>query len=236
MDTKRKVILGAICLELAIMGGAFIWGHHSKTAVAKKPDAAQATRPAPAPRASYQVSAFSDQPFTADMTIKGHMSTYHGRMYAGRHALRTDMQMKHGKTASVILRYDKGFAWILMPGNHYIQSAINEQTDLLSAMRDTNAKVKKQDLGPEKVGAYPCEKYKVDVTSRGRQQSGWIWVAKAKKLGGFIVKAEDAKTKESVLLSNIQLGEPTPSLFDLPAGYHKLAEPPPAPKKASPHP
>lgn len=255
MDTKKKVILAAVCLELAAMG--FAWAFHGKSAGAKPtapvtaPVAVTAPAAATAPSTTGHVSAYSDKPFTADITIStssakfhgaqphhaaasAHEATvaYHGKIYAERDALRTDMAMGHGVTASVIVRYDKGISWILMPGQHYIESPIEEQTDLLSAMRDTNSNVRKQDLGPEKVGSYACEKYKVDVTSRGHAQSGWIWVATAENLKGFIVKAEDARSKQTVVLSNIQIGAPAAAMFDLPAGYHKLAAA--APGKAAP--
>jgi len=250
VETKKKVVLIAVCAELIALGAA--WVGRSKpevkaTVAAKAPVAATAPA-ATTPSAASHVSAFSDHPFTADVTIvtraakfhhiqkhppaapAGELSvSYHGKMYAGREALRTDMEMGHGATASVIVRYDKGVQWILMPGKHYIETPIDERTDLLSALRDTSAKVKKQALGAEKVGAYPCEKYKVEVSSHGLAQSGWIWVAKAKNLDGFIVKTQDAASKESVSLSDIRLGAPPASLFDLPAGYHKLtpaAKPP----------
>ncbi|MDE3136960.1 MAG: hypothetical protein KGL59_10330 [Acidobacteriota bacterium] len=248
MDIKKKVVLIAVCAELVAMGALWFGRgrHAAKEAAAAKP---AVTAPAPAttetPPATHRVSAFSNHPFSADVTIvtktaqfhhiqqrpqtapAGDLSvSYHGKMYAGRDALRTDMAMGRGVTASVIVRYDKGVSWTLMPGNHYIEGPIDERNDLLSALRDPGAKVTKQDLGPETVGSYPCEKYKVDVTSRGKTQSGWIWVAEAKYLDGFIVKSQDAASKQSISLSDIQLKTPPESLFDLAAGYHKLTEPP----------
>jgi hypothetical protein len=248
VDIKKKVVVIAVCAELAGMGALWIGrkNHGTKASVAAKAPVAAAVPSMPAaepPATTHRVSAFSSHPFTADVTIvtksakfhhiQKHPSaapagdssvSYHGKMYAGRDASRTDMEMGKGETASVIVRYDKGVSWILMPGNHYIEGPIDEHADLLDALRDPNAKVKKQDLGPEKVGAYPCEKYKVEVTSRGKTQSGWIWVAKAKNLDGFIVKTQDAASKESVTLSDIRLGPPPASVFNLPAGYHELAE------------
>jgi Domain of unknown function (DUF4412) len=252
VDTKKKVVLIAVCAELIALGAA--WAGRGKTGAKARvpvnaPVAATAAA-ATAPAAANHVSAFSNHPFTADVTIVTRTAkfhhlqqhppaapaaqltvSYHGKMYAGREALRTDMEMGHGTTASVIVRYDKGVQWILMPGKHYIEGPIDEHADLLSALRDKTAEVKKQPLGAETVGAYPCEKYKVDVTSHGKTQSGWIWVAKAKNLDGFIVKSQDAASKESVTLSNIRLGAPARSLFNLPAGYHKLTE---AAKPAAP--
>jgi hypothetical protein len=191
------------------------------------------------------ISDFSKLPFTADMTIvtkipEGHhfqpksqagktptvtTIVYHGKMYAGPHALRTDIQMQRGMTASVIIRYDKGVTWILTPHQGYIQTPIEERTDLLTALRDPNAHVRKEDLGPAQVGSYACEKYQVQVTENSKPESGWIWVARQKDLHGFIVKAENGKTKDSVVFSNISLVPPKPSVFDLPPGYKELTTP-----------
>jgi hypothetical protein len=252
VDIKKKVVLIAVCAELVAMGALWFGrkNHGAKDAVAAKPAVAAPATPATAPQAieppaTHRVSAFSDHPFSADVTIVTRTTkfhhlqkrpsaapandlsvSYHGKMYAGRDALRTDMEMGHGVTASVIVRYDKGVSWTLMPGNHYIEGPIEERNDLLSALRDPSAKVTRQDLGAETVGSYPCEKYKVDVTSHGKTQSGWICVAKAKNLDGFIVKSQDAATKQSISLSDIQMKTPPASLFDLPAGYKKLTESP----------
>ncbi|HVB97896.1 MAG TPA: hypothetical protein VNJ12_01000 [Candidatus Dormibacteraeota bacterium] len=169
-------------------------------------------------------SAFSREPFTADMTILGRQGKYHGTMYAGRNALRTDVRLTNGATASVIVRYDKGVEWILVPGRHYIEAPIDKSADLLSSLRDKAAHVEKRDLGPEKVGAYPCEKYRVKVSVRGHELSGWIWVSRARAMHGFVVKAQDQVSGDGVELSHIQLKAPHPSLFDLPAGYRPLRE------------
>lgn len=191
-----------------------------------------------------QVSAFSKHPFSADISVVTKTAavhnvhpgmtpgsnpekpiTYQGMMYAGPGAVRTDIQMEPGVTATVIIRYDKGVAWILMPSRHYIQAPIQERTDLLSMLRSRNADIQKKDLGPEQVGAYACEKYRIDASEKGRHESGWIWVAKQRSLKGFIVKAEDEKSQERIVFSNIQLVAPKPAVFDIPQGYTKLSLP-----------
>lgn len=175
--------------------------------------------------AKSRVSPFGRKPFTADLTIVGKQGTYHGKMYAGSNALRTDVRLSSGVTTSIIVRYDKRIEWILIPGRRYIVAPIETSGDLLSALRDKSARVEKQDLGRENVGAYACEKYRVKVSGKGRKESGWIWVARGQGMKGFIVKARDRKSGESVELSHIQLSAPNPSLFNLPAGYHQLRKP-----------
>lgn len=179
-----------------------------------------------------QESAFSRKPFSADITIVGKQGTYHGKIYAEPGALRTDVRLSNGTDASVIERYDKGVEWILTPGRHYFVAPIKKSDDLLSALRDRAARVTRQDLGPARVGAYPCEEYRVEVTVKRRKLSGWIWVARARSMDGFIVKAKDQTSGESVELSNIRLEHPNPALFNLPAGYSRLTKPSARPKSA----
>ena len=210
MEARKKWIGFAVVFVVALL--AILWlGHRQR----ERSNAVAGIS---------RASAFSEEPFTADMTIAGKTNTYHGKMYASRSALRTDIVMG-AATASVIVRYDKGVAWILMPKQHYIETPIEQRADLLSALREKNADVRKQDLGPEQVGSYACEKYRVRVSRNGTSQSGWIWVAKAKNMDGFIVKAKDDASTETIEFSDIRFGLPPSSLFDLPPGEQKLEAP-----------
>jgi hypothetical protein len=206
VDIKKKVVLIAACAELVAMGA--LWFGRKKPAakqvVASKPPAA-AVAPAP-----HRVSPFSSHPFSADITIVTRTAKFHHIQQNPPAASGGDLTVSyHGK----------------------MYAGRDACADLLSSLRDPNAKVNKQDLGPETVGSYPCEKYKVDVTGGGHTLSGWIWVAKAKDLDGFIVKSQDAASKQSVTLSDVQLKTPVASLFDLPPGYQKFTE---APQQTAP--
>jgi hypothetical protein len=173
-----------------------------------------------------QSSPFSSVPFTADVTItKPSGGTYHGKMYACANASRTDVEMQPGKVASVIVRYDKKVTWVLMPAQHYLESPISESTGLIGLLRNRQAEMQRKDLGPEQVGAYACEKYSIAATIQGEQQSGIIWVARATDLHGFIVKAQQGDKNDTITFSNIRLGAPNPSVFEVPAGYYKLPSP-----------
>jgi hypothetical protein len=185
--------------------------------------------------AEHHVSPFSDSPFSAGITITGKGTTYHGKMYASATALRTDVDTGPGMTASVIVRYDKGITWILSPDAHYIQTPIEKRTDLVSALRDPDARIEKKDAGTAQIGAYSCRKYRVTATMNGRTQTGWIWVAQAKDLHGFIVQATDDASGETISFSNIRLGAPAASLFDLPPGAQQLRPGSQSGSNATPH-
>ena len=205
MNAKRLALAFAV-VGLAAMAVAFALRH------ARGEHAA----------AEYHVSPFSDSPFSADITIAGKGATYHGKMFASATALRTDVDTGPGMTASVIARYDKGVTWILTPGAHYIQMPIEKRTDLVSELREPGARIEKKDAGPAQIGAYACRKFRVKATVNGRTQTGWIWVARAKDLHGFIVQATDDASGETISFSNIRLGMPAASVFDLPPGAQRL--------------
>jgi hypothetical protein len=201
------VVLGALAVAWASLG--------------------QRSRQAPHPLIrGAQSSPFSSVPFTADVTIaKPSGGTYHGKMYAGDHASRTDVDLQPGRVASVIVRYDKKVTWVLMPARHYLESPISENTGLIGLLRNRQAELQRKDLGPEQVGAYPCEKYSITATVQGRRRSGTIWVARAPDLHGFIVKARKGEKNDTITFSHIRLGAPNPSVFEIPAGYFKLPSP-----------
>jgi hypothetical protein len=82
------------------------------------------------------------------------------------------------------------------------------------------AKVQRDPLGSEQVGAYHCDKYHVETTFDGHVYKSLEW--DAKELGGFPVKQADEKGSWSKEYQNVKLGPQDPSLFEVPAGYKKL--------------
>src|SRR5260370_17193476 len=82
------------------------------------------------------------------------------------------------------------------------------------------AKVDRTALGSEQVGAYLCDKSRVQVIYEGKQYTTIEWAAK--ELNGFVVKRQSEKGDWSTEYQNVQLGPQDPSLFEIPAGYQKL--------------
>jgi hypothetical protein len=82
------------------------------------------------------------------------------------------------------------------------------------------AKVEREALGSEDVGAYHCDKYRVKATYEGKIYTSIEW--DAKELGGFPVKQADEKGKWSKEYQNVKLGEQDPALFQVPPGYQKI--------------
>lgn len=183
-------------------------------------------RPAGIAGETIQASAFSAEPFSADMTItKASGAVYHGKMFASGAATRSDVEMEPGKTASVIVRYDKRVSWVLMPAGHYLEAPLSNDEELFTLLRERSRKIERKDLGAAQVGKYSCEKYEISATVQGQRHVGYIWVAREPALHGFIVKAERGKPSETISFSNIRIGAPSAAEFEIPAGYHKLPNP-----------
>lgn len=187
----------------------------------------QAGTSAPATGAAKEY--FNRKPFSADMvmSMNGNKEmTRQGKISAGDHAMRMEMEVQPGMQSTIIVRYDKKVVWMLIPGQQrYMEMPLTPRAGVFAQLRNTGAKVDMQDLGPEKVGEYDCEKYRFHSTSQGVATSGLAWVASSGEAKGFIVRTEDEKSGAMMEFRNIRPGEPPASLFEVPAGYQKMEMP-----------
>ena len=212
-----KWFAAASCLSvLAISGSAWAGTNDSSTF--------------PAAQSGQNVSAdkiFSRKPFTADMVVNaGKDRNFHGKMYAGNHALRMQMEVRPGVESTTIVRYDKKVIWVLMTDQkRYMEMPMNPRAGMMATLRDQDTKYEIKDLGAEKVGQYACEKYEIHWSRNGHESNGLVWVASSGGVKGMIVRAQDEKTGATTEYSNIQPGEPAASLFEVPAGYQKFDMP-----------
>jgi hypothetical protein len=142
-----------------------------------------------------------------------------GRVYASADAIRTEGEKK-GKRAISIMRLDKKVIWNLMPDQRmYMELPFMGSAEVASMAKD--AKIEKESLGSERVGAYHCDKYRVKVTFEGKVYTSVEW--DAKELNGFAVKKADEKGAWTTEYQNVHLGPQDPSLFEVPAGYQKFS-------------
>ncbi len=142
-----------------------------------------------------------------------------GKIYASADAVRTEGERKEKKTIS-IMRLDKKVIWNLMPDQKmYMEIPFMGSADVASMAKD--AKLEKEPLGSQQVGAYHCDKYRVKTTYEGKVYNSVEW--DAKELNGFAVKKGDEKGSWTIEYQNVHLGPQDPSLFELPAGYQKFS-------------
>lgn len=164
------------------------------------------------------------RPFSADYVATAEGERVVGKTYVSENAMRQELE-RQGQASIIIIRFDRNVMWTILPAQRmYMEIPTGSARDLSEAIRDPNAKVERELLGNEKVGAYTCAKYRVRVTEpQGKTYSGIQWAAK--ELDGLIVKIQDDQTGGTVEYQNVRLGPPDPALFEAPAGYQKTAMP-----------
>ena len=174
-------------------------------------------------------------PFSADMQISstrgnGGARDVSGKMYVGHGAMRMDMQGE-GPGGIVITTFATKTVDILMPQQQmYIEHKAGDMPGRrgpnLSDMKpydpqnpcasDPDTTCKK--VGVEEVNGRTCDHW--EITHKDGTVSN-IWVDQ--KLHFPIKSVSEGTTFE---LSNIKEGEPDASMFQVPAGYRKMALPP----------
>jgi len=158
-------------------------------------------------------------PFSADEihTVKNKTTNF--KVHAIPSAMRLEGEDKGRKTIT-IMRFDRKVLWNLIPDQKmYVELPWASQGEWASLIQDAQAN--RQSLGPEQVGAYHCDKSRVQVTIDGKVYTSFQWTAK--ELNGFVVKTQDEKGQWSNEYQNVQLGPQDPSLFEVPADYKKIS-------------
>lgn len=183
--------------------------------------------------------------FTADMTQSAGAMQITGKTARKGNKQRTEINSPMGKQI-IIVRGDLKKVWMISPDQKsYVEQPIPEGQNVAPEnwrkMMPKEAKVKK--VGSEKINGHQCDKF----TVAGGQATQTLWVSNV--LGFPIrmitnVKGPDGKPAEVRMeYTNIKLGAPADSLFNLPAGYKKTDMPagmmgggPGGPRRAPPAP
>ncbi len=165
--------------------------------------------------------------FTADLTQSMGPMQMTGTMARKGNKQRTEINSPMGKQI-IIVRGDLKKIWMISPEQKsYIEQPIPEGQNVAPEnwrkMMPKEAKMKK--VGTEKVNGHQCDKY----TVTGGQATQTLWVS---NVLGFPIrmvtnaKGPDGKPAQIRMdYTNIKLGAPADSLFNLPAGYKKTEMP-----------
>lgn len=146
-----------------------------------------------------------------------------GKAYSSKNKERREL-VGFGEKSIMIKRRDKGVSWHLMPkGKMYMEShGGREKQDPESMMREGNLKLTK--LGPERVNGMATTKYRFEVVDQdGSRFVGHHWVTKE----NVPVRMEGTSKGRRFRIdyTNIRIGKQDPRLFEIPAGYKRIAIP-----------
>ena len=156
---------------------------------------------------------------TDQVQVMGKRTTT-SKVYSSEKAVRIEKEEK-GKQSITIVYLDRKAVWVLNPAQKtYIDMGGIGAAGAEMASSMEGAKVQRDPLGSEQVGAYHCDKFHVQTTYEGKVYNSVEW--DAKELDGFPVKQADEKGSWSKEYQNVKLGPQDPSLFEIPAGYQKI--------------
>lgn len=143
-----------------------------------------------------------------------------GKLYVKGDKARMEGNTSMGPSVS-ILRLDQRVMWILLPGQKTYMEMPIDKAAFDQALKLPENQVTKKLLGTETLHGYETEKYETVVNVGGRQVKSIMWIAK--KLG-IPVRIESADKSFSQDY-DIQEGRVDDALFEMPAGYRKMAMP-----------
>jgi hypothetical protein len=155
---------------------------------------------------------------TADVAIRG-------KLYAAPNKERREYA-EGGQNMTMIMRVDRKLAWMLMSEEKmYMELDMSKQSrsDDLSGW-----KIEQTVIGPETIDGIKTTKSKIVMTgAKGNKLAGFWWLTKENIIVKMDAIAVDKGRKDRFKIENknIKIGKQDPKLFEVPAGYSKMAIP-----------
>lgn len=147
-----------------------------------------------------------------------------GKLYVKGIMQRQDVSTPMGKQI-VIIRPDKGTVWVLHPSDKtYMEQSIAKMDPrnppTVESMLKRMPNFKK--IGSEQISGYQCDKYK--FADKTRNLSGTVSISPKLKQE-LKTNVKTSQGSMNLVLSNVKETAQPASLFNLPAGYKKMAMP-----------
>ena len=163
------------------------------------------------------------QPFTSDVTHTANGETHTGKIYSDGHSVRIELEGRlPAKNEISFVRLDSGLGQALVPFLlAYIEYPYGNSSDAQFVRYLPDAKVQGRSLGSDIVDGQSCEKVSIIVSYRGDTYSSIE--CRSHKLNGLVVRSQDAEGQWSTEYRNVRLGTPSPSLFEIPKSYSRIA-------------
>jgi hypothetical protein len=125
-----------------------------------------------------------------------------------------------------IVRQDRGVMWMVnLQQRAYYEVPLGQMRDLSQAGKAGEklpGETSRQDLGAEKIDGHPTKKMEITYSHQGQTQTVLMWYASDL---GLPLKTAAKDGSWSVEYKKVVAGPQPDSLFELPAGFTKLAMP-----------
>jgi hypothetical protein len=163
--------------------------------------------------------------FSADVVTTTQGGTATAKIYIKNGKKRIEMT-SNGSPSVMIIRPDKKVIWMISPETKTYRAVPmrNRKRSMISDVWDSNEKSERKFVGKETVDGHPTKKYQViEIIDGKKKPSGYLW--EATDMHNFLIKHQTEDGKRTTLCKNIKRGGVADSLFNLPAGYKKIAPP-----------
>jgi uncharacterized protein DUF4412 len=158
--------------------------------------------------------------YSADRIVETEAGTFDGKVYFTKDKERMETNAQ-GMQSVMIFRRDQQLGWMLMPAQRMYQ-----KLDLRRAQEQSGTKPSDQititEVGAEAVEGHDATKYK--MLMKDGSGGGFIWITQEGipvKMD-FLGKSGRDKTRMTVTLTNLTIGDQDPALFEPPADYKAM--------------
>ncbi|MDI6755354.1 MAG: hypothetical protein QME78_13285 [Thermodesulfobacteriota bacterium] len=155
--------------------------------------------------------------FSADMINKAQGQTLQSKIYMKKNKIRLETK---GEEAYSIVRTDKNVAWMVFPKDKAYMEMIPQGPQVQG--EKLKGEVSRKYLGSETIDGRPTKKYEVILKDADISDKAYQWMATDLN---YPIKISAVDGSWSTEYKNIKVGAQPDSLFELPAGYEKMAMP-----------
>ncbi|MBN2282661.1 MAG: hypothetical protein JXO48_02110 [Deltaproteobacteria bacterium] len=164
------------------------------------------------------VSAATAYELSADIVGMSGGNTMISKMYMKGNNVRWETPEQDTYT---IVRTDQGTSWLVMPGQRMYMEMKPDPSQRIPGER-MEGEVSRKLIGTEVIDGHPTEKYEVTYRDDGEEHRMFQWMATDLN---FPVKTASGDGSWSMEFRNIKMGSQPEDLFEVPAGYRKMALP-----------
>lgn len=155
--------------------------------------------------------------FSAEMVIKSQGQTMHSKIYMKNNKIRMETK---GEGIHSIVRMDKNVMWVVMPEEKSYMEVKADQAQIPG--EKMKGEVSRKYIGSETVNGYPTKKYEVTIKDGEISDKAYQWVSTDLN---YPIKISALDGSWSTEYKNIKKDSQPDRLFELPAGYEKMAMP-----------
>ncbi|MFU8895519.1 MAG: DUF4412 domain-containing protein [Gammaproteobacteria bacterium] len=134
-------------------------------------------------------------------------------------------EMSHeGMSMAIILRQDLGVVWTILPGNMYMEMALDEADDNGPSAPSAEGIVEFEELGKEEVNGWPTTRYRVVTMEDGEEADGYFWITEHWIPVRMEITLRDSPGEKVIMnIRDLRIRDQDPALFEVPPGATNMS-------------